>query len=49
MLTLIVKEVGSVSIARSILLDGIINKTYEMWITLFDDLSDDEYDGALGV
>ena len=37
--------VGSVSIFRSILLEGVLNKTYEMWITLFDDQGDDEYDG----
>ena len=29
--------VGSVSIARSILHEGMLNYTYEMWITLFDD------------
>jgi hypothetical protein len=40
---------GSVSIPRSIFLEGELNKTYSMWITLFDDQGDDEYDGAMGV
>lgn len=40
---------GSVSIARSILLEGNLDQTYNMWVTLFDDPTDDEYDGALGV
>lgn len=29
--------VGSVSVFRSILLEGEVGKTYSMWITLFDD------------
>lgn len=37
--------VGSVSIFRSVLLEGELNKKYSMWITLFDDQGDDEYDG----
>jgi hypothetical protein len=41
--------VGSVSIARSIFLEGKINQTHKMWITLFDDQGDDEYDGAMGL
>ena len=41
--------VGSVSIPRSIILEGQSEKTYKMWITLFDDQGDDEYDGAMGV
>jgi len=41
--------VGSVSIVRSIVLEGDIDKTYPMWITLFDDQGDDEYDGQMGV
>lgn len=41
--------VGSVSIARSIVHEGALDKTYRMWITLFDDQNDDEYDGAMGV
>ena len=41
--------VGSVSIARSILLEGMLGYTYEMWITLFDDQNDDEYDGTMGI
>ena len=46
---------GSVSIPRSICLgSGMdeevkLNHAYPMWITLFDDQNDDEYDGALGV
>ena len=42
-------RVGSVSIPRSILLDGELNFTYSMWITLFDDPNDDLYDGAMGI
>lgn len=41
--------VGSVSIFRSILLEGQIGKKYTMWITLFDDQGDDEYDGQMGI
>lgn len=41
--------VGSVSIFRSILLEGEPGKNYPMWITLFDDQGDDEYDGAMGL
>jgi hypothetical protein len=41
--------VGSVSIARSIFLEGAINTPHKMWITLFDDQGDDEYDGAMGL
>jgi hypothetical protein len=41
--------VGSVSIARSNFLDGQINQPHKMWITLFDDQGDDEYDGAMGL
>ena len=41
--------VGSVSIARSILLEGNLGESYKMWITLFDDINDDEYDGAMGI
>jgi hypothetical protein len=41
--------VGSVSIPRSIVLEGELNETYKMWITLFDDPNDDEYDGAMGI
>jgi hypothetical protein len=41
--------VGSVSIARSIFLEGQLNHTHKMWITLFDDQGDDEYDGAMGL
>lgn len=37
--------VGSVSIFRSVLLEGELNKKYPMWVTLFDDQGDDEYDG----
>ena len=52
-LTLIINDgdtkVGSVSIPRSILLDSTDNKKYQMWITLFDDLDDDEYDGVMGI
>lgn len=55
-LVLIVKDIqndepyaGSVSIPRSILLEGTLGQTYDQWITLFDDQADDEYDGALGV
>ena len=46
---------GSVSIPRSILQgSGMdeefrLNHAYQMWITLFDDQNDDEYDGALGI
>ena len=41
--------VGSVSIARSILLEGVPGTKHVMWVTLFDDQGDDEYDGALGL
>lgn len=41
--------IGSVSIARSIFAEGDLGKTYKMWITLFDDQGDDEYDGAMGL
>ena len=41
--------VGSVSIFRSILLEGQPGKKYTMWITLFDDQGDDEYDGQMGI
>lgn len=41
--------VGSVSIFRSVLLEGELNKKYSMWITLFDDQGDDEYDGQMGM
>ena len=41
--------VGSVSIARSILLEGKPDVPHQMWVTLFDDQGDDEYDGALGL
>ena len=41
--------VGSVSILRSILLEGKPGEKHLMWITLFDDQGDDEYDGALGL
>ena len=41
--------VGSVSIFRSIILDGVVGNKYSMWITLFDDQGDDEYDGQMGI
>ena len=41
--------VGSVSIFRSIILEGQFSKKYPMWITLFDDQGDDEYDGQMGI
>lgn len=41
--------VGSVSIPRSIFLEGQMNQAHKMWITLFDDQGDDEYDGAMGL
>ena len=41
--------VGSVSIARSIFLEGDLGRSYKMWITLFDDQGDDDYDGAMGL
>ena len=41
--------VGSVSIARSIFLEAATNQVHKMWITLFDDQGDDEYDGAMGL
>ena len=40
---------GSVSIPRNILLEGEPGRSYQMWITLFDDPNDDEYDGAMGM
>jgi len=40
---------GSVSIPRSIILEGEIDVPYKQWITLFDDQADDEYDGAMGI
>jgi hypothetical protein len=30
-------------------LNGINGKTYQQWITLFDDQGDDEYDGQMGL
>ena len=55
-LVIIVKDIqnddpyiGSVSIARSIITEGDLGKSYKMWITLFDDQGDDEYDGAMGL
>lgn len=41
--------VGSVSINRSIFIEGQLNVPHKMWITLFDDQGDDEYDGAMGL
>ena len=41
--------VGSVSINRSIITDGDLGRSYKMWITLFDDQGDDDYDGAMGL
>ena len=41
--------VGSVSVPRTILLEGKLDTTYTQWITLFDDQGDDEYDGAMGL
>jgi hypothetical protein len=41
--------VGSVSILRSTFLDGELDVTHRMWVTLFDDQADDEYDGAMGL
>ena len=55
-LVIIVKDIqnddpyiGSVSIARSIITEGDLGKAYKMWITLFDDQGDDDYDGAMGL
>ena len=55
-LVLIVKDiendepyVGSVSIARSILKESNRGQVYSMWVTLFDDQGDDEYDGQMGL
>jgi hypothetical protein len=31
------------------MLEGKLNETHKMWVTLFDDQGDDEYDGALGL
>ena len=31
------------------MLEGKLNVTHKMWVTLFDDQGDDEYDGALGL
>ena len=41
--------VGSISITRSTLIEGEVGKPYQMWFTLFDSQSDDEYDGAMGL
>lgn len=41
--------VGSVSIFKSIFMEGKTGTSYKMWITLFDDQGDDEYDGAMGL
>ena len=41
--------VGSISMLRSMVLDGQLNHPYQMWFTLFDSQSDDEYDGAMGL
>jgi hypothetical protein len=41
--------VGSVSILRSTFLDGELDVSHRMWVTLFDDQADDEYDGAMGL
>lgn len=40
---------GSISIQRSIFLEGDLNVPHTQWVTLFDDQGDDEYDGAMGV
>lgn len=40
---------GSISIQRSIFLEGDLNTPHTQWITLFDDQGDDEYDGAMGL
>ena len=39
---------GSISLRRSMFCDKK-GSTYSQWITLFDEQSDDEYDGILGV
>ena len=41
--------VGSISITRSTLIEGEQGRPYQMWFTLFDSQSDDEYDGAMGL
>jgi hypothetical protein len=41
--------VGSVSISKQIFVEGKPGTPYKMWITLFDDQGDDEYDGAMGL
>jgi hypothetical protein len=55
-IVLIVKDIvndepyaGSISIPRTVFLEGNAGQVYTQWITLFDDQGDDEYDGALGV
>lgn len=40
---------GSISIPRSIFLEGDLNVSHTQWVTLFDDQGDDEYDGAMGI
>jgi hypothetical protein len=55
-LTMIVKDIqndepytGSLSINRSIILEGDLNTPYVQWLTLFEEQGDDEYDGAMGL
>ena len=30
-------------------MEGEIGTNYKQWLTLFDDINDDEYDGAMGL
>ena len=41
--------VGSISITRNTIIEGEMGRPYQMWFTLFDSQSDDEYDGAMGL
>lgn len=40
-------KIGSISIPQSVFFNGVDGK-YKQWITLFDHIDDDEYDGEMG-
>ena len=42
------ENIGSVSIPQYIILNGGLN-TYTQWVTLFEHVEDDEYDGEMGI
>ena len=42
------RKLGSVSLPARLFLEGPPNRTYKHWVTIFDHLDDDEFDGELG-